>query len=219
MIKLMRAMAVVSTLVGVTSVANADDPDIGASANVGGASANVGADVGTKPGPHAGVSAGADLDTDLDAKTDTNVDAMKMDKQGKQGKQGERALSQVFFDFDSDKVDHDLLMVANELECTPNDTIILDAYTDPVGPDAYNVDLALRRAEAVKGKLVGFGIDEDRIMLGIFGEQGAQRDTHEEDRRVEIRTSNESTAALQDRRSSAVATVAPGESTEQVGKR
>lgn len=136
---------------------------------------------------------------------------------------GERTMDQVYFDFDSANVEGDLLTVANQLECTPKETIILDAYADPVGTNAYNADLAQRRAEAVKEKLVDMGIKGDRIMLGIFGERGERRSTHDQDRRVEIRTSDEPVAALEDRRDgTAVAVVEPGGTPEehpQVGKR
>lgn len=136
---------------------------------------------------------------------------------------GERTMDQVYFDFDSSNVKGDLLNVANQLECTPKETIILDAYTDPVGSNTYNAGLAQRRAEAVKEKLVEMGIKGDRIMLGIFGERGERRGTNDQDRRVEIRTSDEPVAALEDRREgTAVAVAAPGETPvehQQVGKR
>jgi outer membrane protein OmpA-like peptidoglycan-associated protein len=132
-------------------------------------------------------------------------------------KKGERALQQVYFDFNSATTNEDLLMVANHLECTPNDTIILDAFTDPVGSDDYNADLAMRRAKAVRDQLVELGIDQDRIMIGVFGERGERRDSHARDRRVEIRTSDEPVATLREKRQgTAVAVVAPGEKLEEV---
>jgi len=129
---------------------------------------------------------------------------------------GERAMSRVFFDFDSDMPKEDVLTVANYLECTPNETIILDAYTDPVGSDSYNADLALRRAQAVRDKLVELGIDRDRILLGIFGERG-EADTPALARRVEVRSSDEPIAEIRAKREvNAIAVVAPGESLEQI---
>lgn len=128
-------------------------------------------------------------------------------------------MSQVFFDFDSATSTQDLLPVANELQCNPNETIVLDAYTDPVGSDAYNVDLAIRRAENVRDRLVELGIDQNRIMLGIFGENGPRHEKHAYDRRVEIRTSDEDVATLEERRqNTAVAVVQPGQEPEQVAR-
>lgn len=136
---------------------------------------------------------------------------------GAEGEKGEHAFQRVYFDFDSATVKDDLLMVANQLECTPNQTIILDAYADPVGSNDYNARLAMRRAEAVRDHLVELGIDNDRIMLGIFGEQGTRRPTHDQDRRVEIRTSDEPVATLRAKReNTAVAVVEPGEDVEEV---
>jgi outer membrane protein OmpA-like peptidoglycan-associated protein len=136
------------------------------------------------------------------------------------GEQGERTMQRVYFNFDSASLKSDILDVANNLECTPNDTIILDAYADPVGSQNYNTALAMRRAQAVRDELVDLGISEDRIMLGIFGEKGEHKATHALDRRVEIRTSDEPVATLRDKRDEVAARViAPGEEVEQVGRR
>lgn len=138
-------------------------------------------------------------------------------EKGAKHEKGERAMQRVYFDFDSATPKQDLLMVANQLACNPGETVILDAYTDPVGTEDYNADLALRRARAVRDELVELGIAENRIMLGIFGEQGMPRDRHDLDRRVEIRTSDEPVATLEQRRqATAIAVVGPGESLEEV---
>lgn len=132
----------------------------------------------------------------------------------------ERALQQVFFAFDSDKPIGDLLMVANMLECTPNETIILDGFADPVGSAAYNADLSKRRAVAVRDQLVEFGISGDRILLGAFGEHGATGNApNQADRRVDIRSSSEPVATLiEARKANAVAIVAPGGQVQQGGQ-
>lgn len=119
---------------------------------------------------------------------------------------GERALDNVLFDFDSASPREDVLMVANHLQCKPNETVILDAYTDPIGSNEYNADLAQRRAEAVRDLLVEYGIDRNRIVVGVFGEQGTTRGDHALDRRVEVRTSDQPLATIvQSRRGTAVA--------------
>jgi OOP family OmpA-OmpF porin len=102
-------------------------------------------------------------------------------------------------------------MVANMLECTPNETIILDGYADPVGNAAYNADLSKRRAVAVRDQLVEFGISQDRILLGAFGEHGATgQGPNQADRRVEVRSSSQPVAELiEARKGNAVAIVSP----------
>jgi outer membrane protein OmpA-like peptidoglycan-associated protein len=132
-------------------------------------------------------------------------------------KRGERSMQNVYFDTDSDVPKGDLLLVANNLECTPNDTIVLDGFADPRGSAEHNADLSKRRAQAVKNKLVAMGIDGDRILIGVFGENGTRNPTLAEDRRVEVRSSDEPVAAITARRSGAVAVIDnSGENVEQV---
>jgi OOP family OmpA-OmpF porin len=64
---------------------------------------------------------------------------------------------------------------------------------DSRGRSAYNADLGLRRAEAVKELLVGAGVSESRIAissLGAGGAVGGDRDqdaySHGYDRRVDV---------------------------------
>jgi outer membrane protein OmpA-like peptidoglycan-associated protein len=133
-------------------------------------------------------------------------------------KPDERALQMVFFDFDSATPEDDLLMVANWLECTPNETIVLDAYADPRGTDEYNASLARRRAEAVRDRLVSYGINKDRILLGVFGENG-EHANHAHARRVEVRSTPEEVATIVDKRKQeAVAIVRPTGEVEQIAR-
>jgi len=66
----------------------------------------------------------------------------------------------------------------------PSGIVLLDGYADPRGSDVTNVRLSARRAEAVRDLLVSLGVDEQRIVLGIFGEDGARRASYVQDRRV-----------------------------------
>jgi outer membrane protein OmpA-like peptidoglycan-associated protein len=114
---------------------------------------------------------------------------------------GERALSNVYFGFDSAMPMGDLLMVANRLQCHPKETIVLDAYADPVGSNEYNAHLAKKRGEAVRDQFVEYGIDRDRIVIGVFGERGAKgAGANARDRRVEVRASAEPVATITERR-------------------
>jgi outer membrane protein OmpA-like peptidoglycan-associated protein len=168
----------------------------------------------------AGLTYVASADENKDTTDKTSTDKTTTDKSSSMGEHGERTMQRVYFNFDSASLKSDILDVANNLECTPNETIILDAYADPVGSENYNAKLAMRRAQAVRDELVDLGISEDRIMLGIFGEKGEHKATHALDRRVEIRTSDEPVATLRDKRDEvAESVVAPGEEVQQVGRR
>ena len=46
-------------------------------------------------------------------------------------------------------------------------------YADRIGPDAYNLQLSKRRAEAVRAYLAGKGLDTKRIRAEAKGESGA----------------------------------------------
>ena len=68
-------------------------------------------------------------------------------------------------------------------------TVQLEGHTDSTGPEAYNMGLSVRRAEAVKNHLVENGIDTSRLTTKGFGESNpiAPNDTAKgraENRRV-----------------------------------
>ena len=107
----------------------------------------------------------------------------------------EMEVGTVFFEFDSDQLGRNLLPIANELMCEPDQKVILDAHTDPTGSEDYNAGLAVRRAEAVRDQLVALGIDGDRIVLGIWGE-AQEFDSDELARNVTITTSDKSLAEI-----------------------
>jgi outer membrane protein OmpA-like peptidoglycan-associated protein len=100
------------------------------------------------------------------------------------------SLGDVYFDFDKSKVKEefsdDLAQVADFAKNHPDAMIVLDGRTDPVGTQAYNAGLSVRRARAVKCKLTTLGVDSDRIFLVGFGEDTARGQTHAQDRRVDI---------------------------------
>ena len=53
--------------------------------------------------------------------------------------------------------------MAEEIK-TMNSDVIIRGYTDSKGADEYNNRLSLRRAEAVRDKLVEFGLEPGRIL-------------------------------------------------------
>jgi outer membrane protein OmpA-like peptidoglycan-associated protein len=72
-----------------------------------------------------------------------------------------------------------------------NSAITIEGHTDSMGPDAFNEDLSLRRAEQVRGFLLSRGVPPDRLTVRGLGEYRpvASNSTSEgraNNRRVEI---------------------------------
>jgi hypothetical protein len=61
------------------------------------------------------------------------------------------------------------------------------------------VKLAIRRAEAVRARLKASGVDDNQIVLAIYGEGGPHRARYADDRRVAIWSTRQPLAALIDR--------------------
>lgn len=83
--------------------------------------------------------------------------------------------STVLFDFDSsalrDEARAELVDAADIL--APRDDIILievAGHTDSIGPEEYNQDLSVRRAQSVADFLVQNGVERDRLHVVGFGE-------------------------------------------------
>jgi OOP family OmpA-OmpF porin len=83
-------------------------------------------------------------------------------------------VTNVNFDFDSARIRSDseskLNRVVSILQANPNVRVRVEGHTDSTGPEKYNLGLSYRRAEAVKGYLVGRGIDANRLSVVGFGE-------------------------------------------------
>lgn len=79
----------------------------------------------------------------------------------------EGELETVHFDFDKSNIDEAAARILNEnietLMDSPRFRVRIDAYTDHVGGDQYNLRLSKRRAEAVTEFYVENGIAENRI--------------------------------------------------------
>jgi len=74
--------------------------------------------------------------------------------------------------------------------------IVVEGHTDKVGTEKYNLDLSLRRANAVKDYLVKKGIDSSRIETKGFGwsvpaypYQGTEKE-NPLNRRIEVKIAN-----------------------------
>ena len=97
----------------------------------------------------------------------------------------------VMFAFDSSVVDAEGMSivekVADFMEKYPDTVLVIEGYTCPIGTDSYNMDLSMRRAQAVEKALLEAGVDSKNI-LGVvaFGENGIISEIKKENRRVLI---------------------------------
>ena len=90
--------------------------------------------------------------------------------------------------------------VAAYLLSHPGRVVLVESYTDASGSDERNLDLSVRRAEAVKARMVEAGVAADRVVTAGYGEEYpvASNDTAEgrrQNRRIEI-TVADAVAAL-----------------------
>jgi len=105
----------------------------------------------------------------------------------------------VLFEFDSAAIKPEasevLADLVVQLRAKPDVAIVIEGFTDSVGAAEYNVELGLRRAEAVRQYLVAQGIDAARLSVKSFGAENpvASNDTSEgraQNRRVEFQLRN-----------------------------
>jgi len=98
--------------------------------------------------------------------------------------------SDVFFDSGSAVVKPGGLMeldrVADVMKSYPNTHVRIEGHTDDVGSEDYNMDLSVRRAEAVRNILVKKGVSSERITTIGFGKSLPVSSDRAQNRRVNI---------------------------------
>lgn len=57
----------------------------------------------------------------------------------------------------------------------PGYRMVIEGHTDHVGTREYNLDLATRRADTVRKRLIAEGVGSDRIVVVVFGENENER--------------------------------------------
>lgn len=101
----------------------------------------------------------------------------------------------VFFDYDQSDIRSDMQDVLNRkaalLRANPNVTLRIDGHADERGTVEYNLALSLRRANAAREYLTGFGVDVSRLEVAGFGEErpletGMTEDAFARNRRAEF---------------------------------
>jgi outer membrane protein OmpA-like peptidoglycan-associated protein len=105
-------------------------------------------------------------------------------------------INNIFFDFDSfelkDKSYEALNLLYKFLKDNPDILVEINAYTDNIGTEKYNLKLSQNRANSVVNYLVKKGVDKSRLFPTGFGEQNpvASNETEQGralNRRVEFR--------------------------------
>lgn len=106
------------------------------------------------------------------------LDAVVAELAALQARETEQGLAltvgDVFFEFDKadlkPSATQDLIRVASFVRDNPERNVVIEGYTDSLGSDDYNVELAQRRAAAVKAFLIAQGVDPARLVAQGFGE-------------------------------------------------
>ncbi len=81
--------------------------------------------------------------------------------------------------------------LAEFLKDNPERKVLIEGHTDNMGSITYNIDLSLRRAQAVKNALIAKGVDSQRVLAHGYGEAypvASNKDSagRQRNRRVEI---------------------------------
>ena len=80
-----------------------------------------------------------------------------------------------YFGFDSASLNPTattaLAAVARRLHAQPQTQVTLTGHTDPSGPDAYNEELGMRRAQAAAATLIAAGARSDQVLTQSQGER------------------------------------------------
>ncbi len=97
-----------------------------------------------------------------------------------------RVFKNVQFEYNSNLIKGDdnftiLRNIANFMRTNPNAYVFVEGHTDERGPEAYNLSLGARRANAVRNQLVSDGVDPDHLFTISYGkEQPLIYEHHEE---------------------------------------
>jgi|CXWL01.1.fsa_nt_gi outer membrane protein OmpA-like peptidoglycan-associated protein len=86
-------------------------------------------------------------------------------------------IPEVYFDFDSANLNYQALAKIGKIASIVNQSevkqrnIIVEGHTDSIGSTKFNLGLSIRRAEAVKQRLVDGQVSEKRILVMGYGEK------------------------------------------------
>ena len=80
-----------------------------------------------------------------------------------------------------------LYQIKELLEENPEGILIVEGYASSDGDDAYNIELSIKRAQAVKAYLVEIGVSKDRLEVRGLGEAEPISDNESQEGRAENR--------------------------------
>ncbi|MEQ8238716.1 MAG: OmpA family protein, partial [Cyclobacteriaceae bacterium] len=140
------------------------------------------------------VSTTADLDKLYKGDTERVIPIEMLGNKFRTGKK--TVIQNIYFDFGAAKLTEDskpvLETLRRTLEKYPKTSIQIAGFTDNVGSHEYNIDLSLKRANAVKDYLIENGIKGSRLETKGFGEENPiasnddEKDGRELNRRIEV---------------------------------
>ena len=150
----------------------------------------------------------AQVETERAAKARADADQLMTELADLKAKQTERGIvltiGDVLFAFGkadlSSKADRNVDKLSDFLKKYPNRNVLIEGHTDSIGSDEYNLNLSRKRSGAVRDKLVGVGVEPDRITTVGYGEKypAVSNDTEANramNRRVEVIILNEGVKA------------------------
>jgi outer membrane protein OmpA-like peptidoglycan-associated protein len=96
----------------------------------------------------------------------------------------------VYFDINSSVIksadDRNLAEIAKVLKSYPQGRLNINGYTDNTGSAEYNRKLSEKRANAVRDRLVMYGVNGSQLSLNFYGKSAASSTTDQQDRRVDL---------------------------------
>jgi outer membrane protein OmpA-like peptidoglycan-associated protein len=108
--------------------------------------------------------------------------------------------TQIAFAFDSKTLDgiaaSQLRQVARWMKAHPRHNLVVEGHTDRAGTHEYNIDLAKRRADEVRERLIQSGIPGDRLVIAVYGDREARPVADAGDRRAILFASRRPTDEL-----------------------
>ena len=121
----------------------------------------------------------AQVESEKAAKARADTEQLMMELSDLKAKQTERGIvltvGDVLFAFGkadlSPKADRNVEKLADFLKKYPNRNVLIEGHTDSIGSEEYNLGLSRELSESVKEKLVGDGIEPDRITTVGYGKK------------------------------------------------
>ena len=116
-------------------------------------------------------------DSDIEGDMAGDIVSQDMDADQRGSDSGDiKGLSSVFFAYDTSVLSESVKETLREnVEWIKDNSRVsrveLEGHCDPMGSEAYNVGLGLRRARAVKMYLISLGVSEGKFSIVSYGEE------------------------------------------------